>query len=456
MSGTGRRSVVNPTVAGIAAGIVIAFIVLVMGWININSAAPWSRTHTLTMQVSDADGIGGTSDVRIAGRLVGQVTDIASHGSYSSVVFHVDDSEWPLPADTSASIRLATLLGQKYVELQPGHDKQRHLADNATIGLSATRPVVDFDQILNAFDQPTRTALTDLLKTGAGALQGQEGTLQALLPDLRDLSQHSVVPTQELATRDPELNRILINLGTTADQLARSRDDLAGVMDNLNSVTGALAAHQDALRGQIRNVDALNRTTDAVLGGNGAQQLQAALQRLNGVVHQGNQLFHSIYPQTLTFSQPMPAFKGQTPADATIKLVYGIGDATSQSDANGYFLREFLDTNVPDVLGHTSAPGQPPQSANSSTIPTLPSLPSLPTIPKPPALPTVPSPSLPTVPAPSLPPAPGGGSSGNGAPLPSLPPVPGANGLFGDDGYSWSGGTTLADYYSFLRTGGPS
>ena len=59
MSGTGRRSIVNPTVAGIAAGIVIAFIVLVMGWININSAAPWSRTHTLTMQVSDADGIGG-------------------------------------------------------------------------------------------------------------------------------------------------------------------------------------------------------------------------------------------------------------------------------------------------------------------------------------------------------------------------------------------------------------
>src|ERR1035437_2211826 len=87
------------------------------------STAPWAHTHTVTAQVSDVDGISIGSDVRIAGRLVGQITAVKAQGDHSSVTFHIDDSEWPLPVDTSASVRLATLLGQKYIQLVPGSDK---------------------------------------------------------------------------------------------------------------------------------------------------------------------------------------------------------------------------------------------------------------------------------------------------------------------------------------------
>ncbi|TMB90340.1 MAG: MCE family protein, partial [Chloroflexi bacterium] len=123
------------------------------------------------------------SDVRIAGRLVGQVTAIEAAGNHANITFHVDDSEWPLPSDTTASVRLATLLGQKYVQLNPGHSTQP-LADNALIPLPVTRPVVDFDQILDTFDKPTRDSLTSLIRTAADAVQGEEGTLQQLVPDL--------------------------------------------------------------------------------------------------------------------------------------------------------------------------------------------------------------------------------------------------------------------------------
>src|SRR6202163_3433756 len=172
MSGTGRRGGFNPLIAGFIAGVVVALVLALLTKINLDLAGPWTHTHTLTAQVSDVDGMSISSDVRIAGRNVGQVTDVQSKGSYSIVTFHVDDADWPLPADTSASIRLATLLGQKYLQLVPGHSSQL-MAEDAVSGLQSTRRVVDFDQILNTFDKPTRDALTSLIRTAAGAVQGQ-------------------------------------------------------------------------------------------------------------------------------------------------------------------------------------------------------------------------------------------------------------------------------------------
>jgi phospholipid/cholesterol/gamma-HCH transport system substrate-binding protein len=438
VSGTGRKPRISPVLAGIIAGTVMVVIVAIMAKINLDFAAPWASTHTLTAQVVDADGIGVSSDVRIAGRLVGQVTDVQSRGAHTDVTFHVDDSEWPLAGDTTASIRLATLLGQKYVELQPGPDKSKKLADNGVIPEPRTRPVVDFDQILNTFDTPTRTALTGIIKTVGGAVQGQEGTLQQLLPSLNDLSQHSVTPTGELVKRDSELNNILINLGTTADQLSRSRNDLAGVIDNLNSVTGALASHPDALRGFIRNVDTLNQTTDAVLGNGGAQKFNAGLAQVDPLVQLVKNTFDTILPES-------HAFQDTGAYNAGIRLVYGIGDAAGQSDHYGYFLRQkvngadLLGILGPSAGGHVSGSGSQSQGGLPPVTP-----PPLPVpVPTPPPLP------LPTLPSiPGLPPNPlaPGGSGGSGAtpppaPIPGLPPIlpTSFNGYWAFNDYAWWG-----------------
>ncbi len=434
MSERGRR--ISPMVAGLIAGAAIALIVAVMAKINLDFAAPWSSTHTLTMQVVDADGISVSSDVRIAGRLVGQVTGVTAHGGYSDVVFHVDNSEWPLPADTTASVRLATLLGQKYIELQPGQASGSHLADNGVIGTDRTRPVVDFDQILDTFDKPTRTSLTDIIKTAGGAVQGQEGTLQQLLPDLHDLSQHSVTPTGELVKRDPELNSILVNLGTTADQLNRSREDFAGVIDNLNRVTGALASHSDALRGFIRNTDQLNQTTNLVLGNGGAQELNAGLQRLNTLASIVDTTFTKLVPATTAFASDRftaPNGVSETPLQMAVDMIASIGDTGSQSDVNGPFLRQ--NARGVDCSGLTTVP-----NTNISACPT-----SQPGLPIPGSSSTqgthgtnplpfpLPSPTLPPLPVP-LP----------SNPLPISPVLTPSGTLL--IGYSYSNDAGLADY----------
>ncbi|HZU77732.1 MAG TPA: MlaD family protein [Dehalococcoidia bacterium] len=433
MNGIGRRGGINPLIAGFIAGVVIALIVGLMADINLQYGAPWSPGHTLTAQISDADAMATGSDVRIAGRLVGQVVGVKSQGSYTDVTFHVDDGDWPLPADTTAQVRLATLLGQKYIQLTPGHSSQM-LQDDSMLGLQSTKPVVDFDQILDTFNKPTRDALTQLIRTGAGAVENQEGTLQQLIPDLSDLSINSQTPTGELVRRNPELNNILITLDVTAQQLAQSRDDLAGLIDHMNSVTATLASDEgNALKGYITNTDTLNLTTDKVLGGTAADQLSAGLQQVSTFANYLNTLLVETIPQTQGFSRPIAnpepsdIVNGNkaTPSIASVDLIYEIGDATSQGDHQGnFFLRQNTSGIDPCGLVPNNC-GLPKAGSPSSSASPGPSLPiPTPTLPIPtPSLP-LPTPTLcvplPLLPCPSPTPATGPGPT----PTPTLLPLP--------------------------------
>ena len=78
MSGSARRSLVSPLIAGLLAGILIALVVGVMADINLTYRAPWAQAHVLGAQVSDADGMSVGSDVRIASN-IGEV-----HGAVKS------------------------------------------------------------------------------------------------------------------------------------------------------------------------------------------------------------------------------------------------------------------------------------------------------------------------------------------------------------------------------------
>jgi virulence factor Mce-like protein len=421
MSGTGRRGGFNPLIAGFIAGAVAALVLGVLVKINLDFAAPWSATHTLSAQVADVDGISVGSDVRIAGRAVGQITSVVAQGNYSAVTFHVDDGDWPLPSDTSASIRLATLLGQKYLQLTPGTDKAHPYGDNATIVLNSTRPVVDFDQILDTFNKPTRDSLTSLIRTAAGAVQGQEGTLQQLLPDLRDLSVHSVAPTGELVTRNAEINNILINLGTTADQLNASGSDLVGVIDNMNSITGALASNQGSLEGYIANTDALNLNTNAVLSGGHDAAFNAGLQRLGSFATQLDQLMTTLVPETYNFAHDTSRSTHLPIYQDAVNLVFQIGAATAQSNPSGFFLRQYANgADACGLVGPACTASNIPTQASTNRSSTC--LPGLPCLPLPIGLPKVSLPPTPTLP-PILPTPQPGHAGPTPTPIICIPPL---------------------------------
>jgi hypothetical protein len=181
-------------------------------------------------------------------------------------------------------------------------------------------------------------------------------------------------------------------------------------------VTGALAANTDALRGFIRNADQWSQTTDAVLGNGGAEQFAAGLARLDSLANHVNTTFATLIPQSRAF-QNLKLVNGKTPQEAAIDLIYQIGDAASQGDAYGQWLRQY--DNGGDTSGLT--PGQPKGTNSNSAV------------------------------------KPGSGTTVPPLPLPfpnPLPPLPGLPPVGGSNGSSSGGGSAVPTPPSLINPGG--
>ena len=105
----------NPVVIGaVGLGVIAALLLLAFNIDNIPLLA--GRSHSAAL--SEAGGLKAGDDVRIAGVKVGKVTAVDLDGDHVRVDFRVGrDTE--LGSETSATVRIKTILGQKYLALEP-------------------------------------------------------------------------------------------------------------------------------------------------------------------------------------------------------------------------------------------------------------------------------------------------------------------------------------------------
>jgi virulence factor Mce-like protein len=123
---------------------------------------PLKSYYMLNARFANAAEIDPYSDVRIAGKLVGQVLSSSYSDGAAVVRLQLDPSTGKLRASTSARIRLEGLIGAKYVELTPGATG-RWLASGATIPESQTSTTVDVFDVLNTFDAKRQEDLREVL-----------------------------------------------------------------------------------------------------------------------------------------------------------------------------------------------------------------------------------------------------------------------------------------------------
>lgn len=136
---------------------------------------PLLSYYDVDAQFDNASEIADLSQVRIAGRHVGQVTGSSFENGHAVVRMALYPGAKPLRSDTRARIRLNGLLGAKFVELIPGH-RGRLLRSGSTLPARQTSTAVDLLTVLQAFDKPTRLHLqTTVRGLGEGFLgRGQE------------------------------------------------------------------------------------------------------------------------------------------------------------------------------------------------------------------------------------------------------------------------------------------
>jgi phospholipid/cholesterol/gamma-HCH transport system substrate-binding protein len=221
------------------AAAVIAIVLLLSGG---------GRPYTVRAVFTDATGLRVDSDVKIGGVAGGHVASITLNPHDRALVtFDLGRSAVPIGAGATATIRPANLLGEYYVDLEPGDAVAHPLRSGSTLPLSATGDSVGLDQVLNTLDATTRERLALLIgETGIafGDSGPQFAATLASLPPALDQARHV------LGQLDGDNHNIETMIGQ-GDAVLSAIDTHRGALENLvSAAAGALsttAAHHVSL-----------------------------------------------------------------------------------------------------------------------------------------------------------------------------------------------------------------
>lgn len=136
---------------------------------------PGVKYYNLEAEFTNAANIGVGSEVRLAGRRVGQVTQTRLDSGRATLKLQLSDSVRPLRSDTRARVALKGALGARFVELTPGQ-RGRPLDSGETLGTRQTSSAVELLDVAQALDPPRRRQLQRTVRgLGAGFLgRGQD------------------------------------------------------------------------------------------------------------------------------------------------------------------------------------------------------------------------------------------------------------------------------------------
>jgi phospholipid/cholesterol/gamma-HCH transport system substrate-binding protein len=200
---------------------------------------------------SEAGGIRKDDDVRIAGVRVGKVTGIELENAHVRVDFKITADAAFGPA-TSASIRLKTLLGQKYLSLEPSGAGQ--LPPDSEIPL--VRTVSSYDIAKEFQDSPAHVKL---------ALNGMSRL------------------SRTIASRDSGLRTLLARANRVSATVASRNNTTARLINDANLLLVELQARREAIHTLFTNTSDLAIQLTGLVRDNRAA-LKPALDQLTSVL----------------------------------------------------------------------------------------------------------------------------------------------------------------------------
>lgn len=159
----------------------IGFLVLLVAIAyNAPNSIPGRSYYTVQAQFDNADNITPHSQVRIGGRLVGQVLEPKAQDGNAVVDLQIDPAYGPLPSDSRVEVRPRSPVGVRYVDIVPGKSST-DLGEGEMIPSSQTSATTPLDSVLSTFDPVTRKRAQDMFsELGAGFVGRGEDLNQTL------------------------------------------------------------------------------------------------------------------------------------------------------------------------------------------------------------------------------------------------------------------------------------
>jgi virulence factor Mce-like protein len=385
-----------------AAAVALAAVVVVILAI---SAVSSGTDHTLYAGFDNAIQMTPGQQVRIAGRPVGEISNVKLVDGRALVTLRISDgSVWPLPKGTYAVARWGSTTAYlgRYTELIPGPKHAGFLPDGGILSAQQDETAFELDQAYRLFRGRTKTDTANLLNRLGETLNGRAGQLSSGLDaapgglnqaadlmqqlsandyDLRTLAQAGNQTATALAQRSTQLSDLVTHAAGTFSTFARHTVDEQRALDRaprtFDTATSTFARLDTSLSGLNRLVNDIRPGAPALVRLSGtAETALSTLRRVapiatatlnNGISAAPSirKLFTtgtSFMPQAqkaLTGFDPMLACLRPYAPDLAGFLTTWPG-ITKNYDAGGHYARAFELTVIPALF-----PGTPLNSAQA-------------------------------------------------------------------------------------------
>lgn len=216
--------------------------------------APGVERNTVKVAFTDVGSLRQGDDARISNLRAGFVDEIVLEGDTPIVTVKLDENR-PVYSNATAQIRDRSVLGQKYVDVNPGTPDAGLLPPGQVLAAERNQDVKELSVLLNVFDEPTREGLASTFREVGGGLMGR---------------------SQDLSDGFGSLQQVLPGLGTVASSLASNEGkDLSGLLQTADRLARAFEGRQEEIGRVVGQFD----RTFAAFNADGGEPLAATLQK---------------------------------------------------------------------------------------------------------------------------------------------------------------------------------
>lgn len=378
--------------AGLAA---VAIAVIVLAATSI-AAGGESDAYMVRADFLTSAGITTGADVRVAGANVGSIDSIfvTDKNEAAVILAIVDPAFQKFYSDATCRIRLQSLIGEKYVECDPGTVSKPELAadpDDSSRKLVTsknTKSPVDTDELLDAMREPERERFRIIINELGITLAGRGQDLQDIIdrfdPTLKEVNQILKI----LAKQNKNLVRLAEDGDAVLQEFAANRKHITGLFREADTTARAVNEKQAEFEETLSLIPAfldeleptakeLNRLAQesapvAASARAAAPDLSTFVVNLNEFVDAANPALKKLGDSTDVFREQIPVlqpiaedlnrFGSYRSSVTNIKkllesfdkqggyanlasMAYGVAGAANGYDAFGHFLRSAVVLN---------------------------------------------------------------------------------------------------------------
>jgi phospholipid/cholesterol/gamma-HCH transport system substrate-binding protein len=255
--------------------------------------------------------------VQVGGVPVGSVTNIVlTPQDKARITIHVDSSLTPLHQGTVAQVRVPSLssVANRYVLLSLGPNSNATLPAGATLPASATREVVDLDQLFNTLNPKTRKGLAQFIQGTAEQYAGAGHALGASIeyfPPFLSSTSHFF---GELVRDQRTFTNFLVETAKAVTTIGARKEQLTDLIENANTTFTAIGSQQTQFAQGLRELPVALRQGNRTFA-----ELPSTFSALKQLVDASKP---TSKPLTTLFSRLRPLLLTATPAVHNFNLAF--------------------------------------------------------------------------------------------------------------------------------------